>query len=316
MDLLSNYLDKLNKINSDYLKLCELLTYEEVILDIKLCQKLEKEKNQLQPIVNKFQKYQQNNSDIKEYKTIKTSSQIEQEEITKELAILNKEQEILLKDIITLCEVQNAQEESIIVLIQSNNNAEELQNLIKNGYTAFSKQNNLNLKEFTSKNTIQLTISGTNAKKYFINEIGLHKHSNSEYSCTIYVLDNISQPEISFEEQDIKITICRASGAGGQHINTTDSAVKITHIKSGICTTCQSERSQFQNKEIALTQLKEKVINFYQKQYEQHININRTKQYKSINLKDETKNYDYNKKIIIAKNRTISFDSFLNGENL
>jgi len=162
--------------------------------------------------------------------------------------------------------------------------------------------------------SVDLLISGENVYGYLKSEKGVHRlvrispfDANSRRHTSFASVDVMpeitDEDDIEISESEIKVDTYRSGGAGGQHVNTTDSAVRITHIPTGIVVSCQNERSQHKNKATALKMLKAKLIEVKEMEHKEKIEDIQGK-YNQIAWGSQIRSYVFHPYSLVKDHRT------------
>ncbi|MGO2172907.1 MAG: peptide chain release factor 1 [Staphylococcus equorum] len=307
--------DQLNIVEERYEQLNELLSDPDVVSDPDNLRKYSKEQSDLQKTVEVYRNYKQVKEDIVEIeemlKETKDSDEIEM--LKEEHQSLNNQVPALEENLKFLLIPKDPNDEKdVIVEIRAAAGGDEAAIFAGNLFRMYSKyaeaqRYKTEIVEAAESDhggykEISFSISGSGAYSKLKYENGAHRvqrvpetesggriHTST---ATVAVLPEVEDVEIEVRNEDIKVDTYRSSGAGGQHVNTTDSAVRITHIPTGIIAT-SSEKSQIQNREKAMKVLKARLFDMKLQEEQQKYAAQRKSAVGSGDRSERIRTYNY-----------------------
>ena len=332
---------KLARADDRYREIEQMITLPHIVSNNKEYSKLMKEYKSLTPIIDKFREYKQVEKELNDSDEMMRDATLDSD--LRELAEMEyKEHKARIADLyeelrILLIPKDPNDDRNVIVEIRQGAGGEEAALFAADLYRMYSmyatsegfktEVSVLNETELGGIKEISFMVIGDGAYSKFKFESGVHRvqripvtESNGRIqtsTVTVAVLPEAEDVEVEVNPADIKIESCKSSGAGGQHINKTESAVRLTHKPSGIVIECDQERSQLQNKERALKILYTKLYDMKQREQDEMIASTRKSQVGSGDRSEKIRTYNYPQSRITDHriNKTVfNLTSFLNGD--
>ena len=329
--------EKLENVEKRYDELTKMISDPEVIANHTEWQKLMKEHASIEEIVLKFREYKKEKQEMEEAEELMKDP--EMKELAEEEYYASKEKLPKIEEELKVLLIPKDPDDdkNIICEIRAGAGGEEaalFAGTLFRMYTMYAERKHWKLEVLNENETglggykeISFMITGKGVYSRLKFESGVHRVQrvpDTESSgrihtstATVAVLPVVEDVEIEINPADVKMEVFRSSGAGGQHINKTSSAVRLIHEPTGIVVECQTERSQFQNRDNAMKMLRTKLYEIEKQKQDSEISNARKSQVGSGDRSEKIRTYNYPQGRITDHRIGMSIyqmENFLNGD--
>lgn len=332
--------EKLDFIEDKYEKLSQEISDPETMKDQQRWASLCKEHSDITPIVNKYKEYKKTKKDLDDSNEMleeATDSEFK-EMLLDEISEAKEKIEVIEEELkVLLLPKDPNDDKNVIVEIRGGAGGDEAalfaSDLLRM-YMMYADKRNWKYEVLTVSETgigglkeVSFSIKGQGAYSRLKYESGVHRVQrvpSTESSgrihtstVTVAVLPEVEDVEIEINDADLKIDTYRASGAGGQHVNTTDSAIRITHIPTGTVVQCQDEKSQHKNKEKAMKILRSRIYDIMLQKQNAEIASERKSQVGTGDRSERIRTYNFPQGRVTDHRISLTLhklDQVLNGE--